>query len=868
MYFYQYSIYYWQKKLKTNFKTGLKTTEILRRQKKFGLNNLNFNSRTLSWWFIFFSQFKSPLIYILLVAGFINLILQDFTGAIVIFFTVVFNAIIGFIQEYKADKTLSEIKNLLTYKSLVVRDNQIQEIDSQYLVPGDILLLQAGDKIMADARLLEVKNFTVDESALTGESQPVKKTSAKLKSKKMLAEISNFVFSGSSVLSGQARAVVVKTGLKTQIGNLANLVQQTNKELTPLQKQLNALAKLLSWIVLFLSLLIIIFGWFETDLNLFTLFETAVAVAVAAIPESLIISLTVILAIGMKRILKKKAIVRKLITAETLGAVKVICLDKTGTLTEGKIGLDSLVVYQKKIKVSKHNLHSKILLKAMQIGLLANSGLLTNYFQLDKIDNLDLAFIKQKDALNLDINKDKVFDFQPFNSQTKMHLALVDNYLYCKGAPEKIIALSKKILLPNGQIFKFNSAQKTWFKKQLLRYSQQGWRILALAYKPETSKKITKNILESGLIFVGLVLLRDNLRQDLRQTWQKIQQAGIKLVMVTGDYVGTAKYIWQKIGLVANKSTIMTGYDLDKINLDELKHKVNKINIFARVSPEQKINIVKAWQANGYSVAMTGDGVNDAPALKLANIGISLGSGTEVAKETADLILLDDNLKTIVLAIEEGRRIYQNIRKTILYLLSDALTEVFIVLGAIILKLPLPVLATQILWVNFIEDTLPAIALAFDKSDKNLLSDKPEEYTKKIINSEMKWMIILISLIMNSLLFGLYYYLYQTQFLSLEKIRTIIFASLSFDSLLMVFSIRNLRQSIWQINFFSNKYLLLAVGVSLFLLIISIYNSFLQKILNTVYLDWEGWLIVIVFGLLNIILLELIKRIYQSFNKN
>jgi Ca2+-transporting ATPase len=723
---------------------------------------------------------------------------------------------------------LIALKKLVKHKARVIRAGQEKEIDTTEVVPGDIILLEAGDKVAADSRLIEANNFQVIEAALTGESVPSTKSIEVLEKGTVLADRENMVYMGTTVARGKARAVVCTTGTNTEIGQIALLVKETIEEKTPLQKKLEHFSKLLGLIIGGLCLLILLVGLL-TGKSFFEMLLIAIAVAVAAIPEGLIVAVTVILAIGMQRILKKKALVRKLIAAETLGSTTIICSDKTGTLTEGKMQVAGIDVPTKVGTPTKVG-ETLVLMAAVQAGL--NKEALTDEYP-------RLAEIP------FDSEKKYMATLHEVRSK-KNEIQRVQRVIFIKGAPEKILDMSS-----------CSPAKRKELKAQYDKLTGQGLRVLALAYKNTRSAKLADSDLKH-LTFVGLISLKDPLRPEAKETIAICRSAGIRPVIVTGDHKLTAKAIAREAGIISHDWEILEGEKLDRMSDKELKRVTSKINIYARVSPKHKLRIIDALQARGEVVAMTGDGVNDAPALKSADIGVALGSGTDVAKETADIVLMDDNFKTIVSAVEQGRVIFDNIKKVILYLLSSSFTEIILIMSSLLLGFPLPILAAQILWINIVQDGLPDLALGFEPGEPEVMKEKPRGHKTPLFDTEMKSLIFIIGLFTDILLFGLFIWLWKTSG-DLIYTRTIIFVTLGVSSLLYIFACRSLRKSILHTNPFSNKYLLWAVMTSFIVLIIAVYYPPLQKLLRTIPLGISEWSYIILFGFINLLLIELTK---------
>jgi len=868
-------------------KTGLTTKQAEQRLKKFGHNKLP-EEKKLSSLMILLNQFRSPLVYILLGAAGVSFILQDMIDTTIILIGVFINTFLGFYQENKASKAINYLKKLIDLKTRVLRDENTVEISTKNLVPGDIMFLTAGDKITADARLIAMDNFSVVEASLTGESFPTPKNLKALNKGTTLAARQNMVYSGTVVGSGKAEAIVCATGLETELGQITKLVAETKEEETPLQKQMKSFSKTLAGLVLFLCVFVIIVGKIQGR----TIFgfgagaregmlNTAAALAVASIPEGLLISVTAILAIGMQAILRQKALVRKLIAAETLGSVSIICTDKTGTLTEGKMQVAKIITTGKETAIEKKPKyhHAEILEDhdlILKIALLCNDAIIEN--PNEELKDWRILGHPTETALLLaaiesgtpwqEIKKQQTRLAEiPFDSEIKYmatlnHLDQENEVVYVKGAPEKVLAMSSLIRI-NGKKEPLTENVSRTLKTKYEALTRQGLRLLAFGYKQITKNKNIdlKNEL-NNLIFIGFIALKDPLRSETKETFQLARQAGIRPIIITGDHRLTAKAIVSELGIKVEDKNIIEGEKLDKMSDDELAKIVKGIDIYARVEPRHKMRIVAAWQKRGEVVAMTGDGINDAPALKAADIGIALGSGTDVAKETSDLILLDDNFKTIIAAVRQGRIIFDNIKKVILYLLADTFSEIILVTGAVILGLPLPLLPAQIIWINLIDDGLPNMALTLESGEREVMKDKPRKKTEKILDGEMKFLIFIIGIFTNLFLFALFYFLLKLEIYDIQKIRTFLFATLGIDSLLFAFSCRSLRHSIFSQNPFSNPLLILGVLVGFFLQWLAIYEPHFQKIFGTVNLGLTEWFFIFALGLMQVILIEITKHYF------
>lgn len=811
---------------------GLTSSEAQKRLEQFGPNELK-KRKEFSSLKLFFSQFKSPLVYILVFAGLVTLFLRDFTDSIVIFAAVFLNTILGFYQERKAQKGLAALRSLLAPKAKVIRDGKHQEIEATKVVPGDLVILTIGARIPADGVLIEATDFSVNEAILTGESMPVSK---KVSKKATKAKKENMVFMGTTVVAGIAKMEVTKIGMETEMGKIGKSLEEVEEEATPLQIQLDRLAKILALVVGAITLIIFLLGEF-LGYEPVEIFTTSVAVAVAAIPEGLLVTLTVILALGMQRILKRKAIVRKLVAAETLGSVSVICADKTGTLTEGEM------------KVVENDFTNKEL--GVKAAILCN----------DMRDPLEVAMwqwaLQQKVDPKILQEKNPRLDEVPFSPQYKYIATLHPSLLFISGAPEVILSRCE---LKNTEL-------REWQKK-LDDYGTKGYRLVGFGYKKvQSSKKKIKNADLKDCQWLGVLIYEDPVRIGVEAALKESQKAGIKVKVITGDYASTAIAVLKQLDFqIEAKTQVIKGEELEKISSKELKKKVDKIILFARTTPEQKLKIVQALKENGEVVAMTGDGVNDAPALKQADIGIVVGEASDVAKETADMVLLDSDFATIVHAIEEGRTIFENIKKVVLYLLSDSFTEIILIGGSLLLRLPLPLAAAQILWVNLVEDSLPAIALAFEPEEKEVMDESPRLRGAPILDLELKVLIFIIGILTDLLLFALFFWLIRG-FLHLHYIQSFMFVALGINSLFYVFACRSLRKPIFKYNFWDNYFLTGSVLLGLALLLLAVYFPPLQILLKTHPLGVVEWLMLIGIGLFNLLAIELTKWVFTLQRK-
>jgi len=868
-------------------KDGLSEEEVNSRLRIFGLNKLP-EEKSISKIGIFIQQFKSPLIYILFIAGVITLLLRDWTDSVVIFAAVFLNSFIGYFQENKTSQILLKLKKAIHDKAIVIRGGQEKEIFQQQLVAGDIIVLRAGDKIPADARLIETSSLKINESSLTGEWLAVDKTEKVLAEGISLADRKNMVYMGTIAESGRGKAVVVGTGVNTEIGKIAVSIKKIEEEKTPYQKKIVHFSKIIAFIVGAVSLIIFLTG-FLSGRNLLEMFITGVAVAVAAIPEGLPIAITVILAIGMERILRKRGLVRRLVAAEVLGSTSVICTDKTGTLTEAKMQVTNVFADNRKFPYEL----------ALKIGMLCSEAFVENVQ-----DPMHKWIIRGRAtekavllaALQSGLRKEKIekeepridmFPFEPtYRYSASLHkLSKTQDIIYILGAPEIVLNKSQYFETEQGRKELTNTEKETLTKKYE-NLNSQGLRLIATAYREISDTSLSgdlkrqseldgvsetekKNIYEKYLeemVFVAFLAIKDPLRKEVKEAIKTCREAGMRPIIITGDHPLTAKAIAEELKIPAESKNIIEGIEFGKLSDKDFKKRLKEINIYARMEPHQKLRIIDAWQREGEIVAMTGDGINDAPALKKADIGLALGSGTDVAKEASDLILLTDNFSIIVAAVKEGRGIIDNIRKTITLQVSQCFSEIILIGASIIGGLPLPILPAQILWENLIEGSPQGIALAFEAKEKDVMERKPENPHSTLLNAEMKTIIFGFGIVTDLILLGLFLWLLKKS-IPIAEIRTIIFAVLAMDSIFYAFSCKNLKKNIWHYNPFSNLYLLGAMSFSIIMLLLAIYIPLFQNILKTVPLNFFDWSLIIGLGIINLILIEMVKLFFIKIKK-
>jgi len=852
-------------------KTGLSDAEAEKRQQQYGLNEIK-QFKKISPIKIFLEQFHSFVIYILIAALAISVFLGETVDAIVIGVILVLNAIFGFIQEYKAEKSIEALKKLASLKATVIRDGKEKEIDAKLLVPGDLIKLETGDKIPADSRLIEIVELQTQEAALTGESLPVKKELRILPEKTQLADRLNMIFSGTIVTSGKGQAIVTGTGMKSEIGKIAKLIEEAEEGLTPLQIKMNMLGRRLGVIIIIISVIVFLGGILKGG-SVLEFFIVAVSLAVAAIPEGLPAIVTIGLAIGVRKMVKRNALVRKLPSVETLGSTTVICTDKTGTLTKNEMTVKKIYTNNKIIDVTGSGydhkgefLHKNKKINSKEISLLLNIGVLNNDAAFDDKnvigDPTEAALIVSaaKAGIDKDIlqkkypRKDEILFTSERKIMTTMHNINGENLAYVKGAPEVVLSLCK-LIYENGKVKKLTQKRKNEVLEINKKFANNALRVLGFAYKIVLDKKRA----EKNLIFVGLQGMMDPPRPEVKEAIKKCKKAGIKVVVITGDNEVTAKAVAHAVGIEGES---LTGKDLENLKEKELEKKVEEIVIYARVNPEHKIKIVAALKNKGHVVAMTGDGVNDAPALKKADIGISMGvTGTDVAKEASDMILTDDNFASIVNAVEEGRGIYDNIKKFVSYLLSSNTGEVLTIFVAIMIGLPLPLIAIMILWNNLVTDGLPALALSVDPADPNIMERKPRDKHERIISNPIIVRLLIVGFtIMISTLTIFYFYSVEKY---LAYAQTVALCTLMISQMFNVLNCRSEFNSLFKIGIFTNMKLWGAILISVIMQIIAVQTPFFNTFLKTVPLTLMDWFYIVLISSSVFVIVEIYKFVVR-----
>ncbi|MCI8272598.1 MAG: cation-translocating P-type ATPase [Clostridia bacterium] len=882
-----------ENELETNIKVGLDASKVQKSALKYGANELQ-EKKKEPLIKKFMAQFKDFSIIVLIIAAIVSGAVgiaegEGITDTIIILIVVLLNALIGVIQESKAEKSLEALKKLSAHSAKVIREGKEQIIPARELVPGDIVILETGDYVSADLRLIESANLKSQEASLTGESVPVEKETGEIEGTEIaIGDRKNMLFSSSLITYGRGKAIVVETGMKTEVGKIAGMLNDTEKQETPLQRRLNSLGKTLGIAALAICGIIFVIGLLQGK-DVIDMFMTAVSLAVAVIPEGLVAVSTIVLAIGVQKMVKKNAIVKKLPAVETLGSSTVICSDKTGTLTQNKMTVEKIFCNDVTVDIEKAET-SEDFRKLVYNCMLCNDSRLLETGELAG-DPTETALVDM--AFKLDFEKsiyreNPRVDEVPFDSERKLMTTVNENngkyIVYTKGGVDELLRICNSYLY-KGELRTNLNEYANWIRENNESMAKEALRVLAFAYKEmdHIPTKEEMKTIESELTFVGMVGMIDPPREEAKKAVEKCKKAGIKTVMITGDHKITAVAIAKKLGILENEEEALTGLELDKISDEQLTKNIRKYSVYARVSPEHKVRIVKAWQANGEVVAMTGDGVNDSPALKTSDIGCAMGKvGTEVAKEAADVILTDDNFATIVSAVEEGRRIYDNILKVIQFLISCNVGEVVVLLLATLfapaiagwfgisdvtmLQVLLPI---HILWINLVTDTFPALALAFDSANKDIMNRKPVKKNEGIFTKGRTFRIvyqgIMIGLLtLAAFLIGLGTTNTAIDGLTLEETKievgqTMAFTVLALSELVHVFNIRDNKNSIFKTKIFNNKILIMAVLVSALLMGVILVVPALRTVFSIPILPAGNMIEIIALVFAPIVIVEILK---------
>lgn len=847
--------------LNTDFVRGLDQEEVRTRREKYGRNELP-QKKKQSEIKRFLLQFNNLLIYILIIAAIVTAIMDHWIDTWVILLVVVVNAIIGYLQEGKAEEALEGIRNMLSLHAIVLREGKQKEIEAADLVPGDVIQLKSGDKIPADVRIVEARDFQVEESPLTGEAEAVEKNTQPVEKEALLGDRTGMGFSGTTVVYGKAKAVVVETGANTELGKINRMMTGVQKITTPLLQQIEQFSKWLSFIILGITAAFFGFGYFFRDYSLSELFLASIGLVVAAIPEGLPAIMTITLAIGVQQMAKRKAIIRKLPSVETLGSVNVICSDKTGTLTKNEMTAKTVVTAEKTYTVEGTGYEPKgdILLDGNKIGV-EDDAVFKLFMQCLRASNnseisrneagqweitgapTEAALLSLSFKAGFEDFTPERLDTIPFESEHKFMATLNkvedQNLIFMTGAPERVLDKCSRQLTSEGP----KEIDRRYWMDKMDEVASGGQRILGAAYRPAqgSEKEIRLPFREENFIFLGITGIIDPARDEVLQAIQECRTAGVKVKMITGDHALTASSIGREIGIEDSENPV-TGQEIEEMNDEELKKIVMGRSIFARTTPEHKLRLVKAIQANGYLCAMTGDGVNDAPALKKANIGIAMGiKGTEVTKDASEMVLADDHFATIVNAIKEGRTVYDNIKKALFFILPTNGAESLVLMAAVILGITMPITPAQILWVNMVTAVTLALSISFEPMEKNVMKRPPRGSKEPILGKQFVWRIIFVSFLIGVLTLSVFYFMRQSG-LGLAGSRTVAVNTLVCCQLFYLFNCRRMKGPAISKDFFRNKYVFYAVGVLTLLQIFFVYTPFMNSFFETRQLPLIYWI--------------------------
>jgi P-type Ca2+ transporter type 2C len=872
---------------------GLSTEEAKQRLQQYGPNVLR-EAEPIHPLTLLLSQFKSLVVWLLIGAGVISGLLGKWVDSVAILIIVVLNAVIGFFQEYKAERAIAALKKMTAPRAKIRRDGNVVMLPAVEIVPGDIIELAAGDLVAADARLLEAASLKCGEAALTGESDAVNKHTAALEQKEVpLGNRQNMIFMGTSIAAGTGRAVVTATGMETEFGRIAGLLQEASfDESTPLQKRLEAVGRLLVWAALGIVGVIFILG-FLRRIPLFELFLTAVSLAVAAVPEGLPTVVTVALALGVQRMARRRALVRKLPAVETLGSTSVICTDKTGTLTVGEMTVRVLYTTEQSFTVTGEGYgpNGEILLNGaapenqpaeqlralltLLVGCngahLSNEGKKWTVIGDPTEGALLTAGLKsglEQSAIEMQFPRVREYPFDSDRKRMTVLRKLADGRLQAmvKGAPDILLQRCTHILSAGG-VRPISARDVQQVSTKLAEMTESALRVLAAAYREVEAEKIKDaeaDSIERGLTFVGLAGMYDPPRSEARAAVSRCHSAGIRVVLITGDHQQTAMAVARELGIARASAVALTGLELDHLSDTDLRRRVTEVAVYARVSAAHKLRIVRAWKAVGAVIAMTGDGVNDAPAIKGADIGIAMGkSGTEVTKEASDMVITDDNFASIAAAVEQGRGVYDNIRKTLQYLLAGNLGELLLITASVMVGWPIPLLPVHLLWINLVTDGLPALALATDPIDPEVMKRPPRQRDESIMNRKFLTTMILTAMLTAGVSLAVYFY--GLQYRGLDTARTFAFATLVYAEILRSFGARSETKTVWEAGLRSNLKLILIAAPALLFQLWTHHNSTLGSFLKSTEISWTESFTLMAVGAIPLIVLEIIKVIRRHY---
>lgn len=866
------------KELKTSADDGLGEDEVQSRLEEYGENKLP-EKKKRSAFLRFLLHFHNVLIYVLIAAAGVTALMEHWIDTFVILAVVIVNATVGFIQEGKAEKALEGIRKMLSLEATVVRGGNKQKIEAEQLVPGDIVLLKSGDKIPADIRIIKAKNLRIEESPLTGESTDVNKTPEPVEEKAVIGDRKSMAYSGTMVTYGTATGVVVTTGAKTEIGKINEMISDVEEITTPLLQKIDSFALKLSLFILIFAGAFFAFGYFFRDYELAELFLATIGIIVASIPEGLPAIMTITLAVGVQRMAKRNAIIRRLPSVETLGSVSVICSDKTGTLTRNEMTAKTVLTaddeyeiegsgYKPEGKIKKDDTEvtvedEPVFEKLMQCIRACNDASIEEKddgeWKLQGTPTEGSLITLSYKAGFEDFKPERIDDI-PFESEHKYMATLneVDGkrFVFLKGAPESLLGKCGKQATSDGN----KAIDSDFWKEQMEAIAERGQRLIAAAYREEKDSKdsIDHKDVEKDMVFLGLIGIIDPPRDEVHDAIEECKEAGIRVIMITGDHEITARAIAKDLGIDDGEKAI-SGAELEDMNDEELSEAAMEYNVFARTSPEHKLRLLKALQENNKLCAMTGDGVNDAPALKRANIGIAMGiKGTEVSKDSAEMVLADDNFATIVNAVEEGRTVYDNIRKTILFILPTNGAEALVLVAAIVLGITMPITPVQILWVNMVTAVTLALSLAFEPMEKRIMELPPRDPDEPIVGKYFLFRIFYVSALIGGFTL-LLYKMMQSGDVDLDTTRTIAVNTIVAGQVFYLLNCRKFHETIFSREFFGNAYVFIAIGVLIVFQLLFTYVPFMNTLFGTAPIEFTKWIYVLAAGCIVMIIVEIEK---------
>jgi magnesium-transporting ATPase (P-type) len=873
--------------LATDPDRGLSKDEVKGRLDRYGPNTIE-SGEVDPWWRILLRQFLDPLIYILILAGLVTLYFQDYIDSAVIFAAVLINGTIGFIQEYRAQKAITSLAEMSAPKAHLLRDGRKVDVPTDEVVPGDIVRLGSGARVPADIRLLEGRDLRVDESALTGESEAVQKQADPVEDERAVpGDQLSMAFSGTNVTRGRGLGVVVHTGEASQLGRIAERTREVGKVRTPIQEKMDHLGKLIGAGILLLAGVVAVVGWLQ-GMTVHEIVQTAVAMAVGAVPEALPVVLTVALAVGVRRMAGRNAIIRTLPSVETLGSTTVIGSDKTGTLTSNQMTVRAIAAGGRRYDVSGsgYSTDGEIELagdegqdegpesdEALRMTLLA--GLLANETesipgedQEPRGDPTELAVLVSAVKAGLDLDETRAdhdqLDVIPFESE-RQYMATLNRMedgacIFVKGAPEAVLERCGTRILPDGEEEELDTDAA---KEAAHELAEEGYRVLGMAFRRVDQDRFDDGEVGSELVFAGFQGMEDPLRPEAKDAVAATRGAGIRVIMLTGDHADTASAIGRQLGLTENGAAAKEGRELDDLSDEELDEVVREVNVFARVSPDHKLRLVERLKAQRHVVAVTGDGVNDAPALQAAHLGVAMGqAGTDVAREASDMILTDDNFASITSAVEEGRLVFANIRKVTYFLLSTGLAIVFTILFSLFAGWPLPYLAAQVLWINLVTNGLQDVALAFEKGEPGLLDEPPRDPGEGVINRHMLVRLAWVSVLITIATMGVFYWMLQ-QDIPMEVARSVAMTQMVMFQFFHVFNSRSMTRSVFQVPLSANPFLAVSLSVAIVAHIGALHLPFMQLIFDTTPLSLGQWALVVAVGSVVVVAAEIDKALLR-----